>query len=291
MTTRKLIIWNRKGGVGKSTIAVNTAAGFAQLGYTTLLIDTDPQGSASLSIGIPPDDGFYELMCQPHARIGDWVRTADPNRYAANPETESNLFVISSSTMTARVPLDNPSPFRFRRLCREISELFEQINRPLDFIIVDTQPSDSMLDGAIMLAADAVVIPTQCAELSFKGVERAIEQLSEINDEHEEFRTEPIKLAGIVPNMFRQRTLNHRDFLRKLVTNFGADNILYPLPLTTDIESCSTHHISIYAYIAPGEPVVMSFWRLCAEIGMKLGLQPAAQSEQTIQAIEESVNG
>lgn len=249
---KTIVVSNRKGGVGKTTVATHLAAGLATMGLRTALVDTDPQGHSASAFGLPKANGLHTVMTDLAARFADHLYEVPVDRYCPWP-VESNLFLLPSDKRTSRITEDQPSPFRFRRVLRDMADLLD-----LEYVVVDTGPSNSMFDGSVMLAADHYIIVTQCAALSFDGVREAMSELEAANRDVSEYRNDEINLLGIVPNMMRANTNNHRDNIGLLGNQFPG-LVWKPVALRTVWEAAFEYGHLVYSY-APYEVEFHQAW-------------------------------
>ena len=203
---RIIAMCNQKGGVGKTTTAINLASALAGYGRKVLVVDFDPQGALSAGLGVVAHDikTIYDLMVEKDLNVEEvLVKTA-----------VKNLDVIPANIdlSAAEVQLVN-------EVARE--QILARILRPIlgnyDVIIIDCQPSLGLLTVNALTAAHGVLIPLNCEFFALRGVALLIETIEKVRD-----RLNPaIKLDGILATMYDPRTLHAREVVERLYEAFG----------------------------------------------------------------------
>ncbi|MDZ4179543.1 MAG: ParA family protein [Coriobacteriia bacterium] len=188
---RVLAIVNQKGGVGKSTTAVNLSASLGDLGRKTLLIDLDPQGNASSGYGL--NRGQRE-QCIYDALLGDV-----PLEQLIEPVEVEHVFVVPATIQLAGAEIELVSA-----LSREnrLKNIIEPVLGDFDFVIIDCPPSLGLLTINALTAADGLIIPIQCEYYALEGLSKLLDSIrlvrSHLNGSLEVF--------GVVMTMFDVRT-------------------------------------------------------------------------------------
>lgn len=239
-----ITVSNRKGGVGKTTVSTHLAAGLSLLGFNVGLVDTDPQGHCASALGLPKVDSLFYLMTQ-DAKFSDYTFAVPAGAYAL-PEWDEPppLALIPSDKLTALIPnTDGVSVFTFRRMIREFATIYD-----LDYVVIDTSPSNTLFDDSISLATDYYLYVTEVAALSFDGLMEATNELTQTNRDIQEFRDTEIEMMGIIPNKVRASTNNHRDNIKMLASEFGRSAIWSPITLRTVWESAFEYGQLVTAY-------------------------------------------
>jgi chromosome partitioning protein len=166
-----LAISLQKGGVGKTTTAINLGAALAELGFRTLIIDLDPQGNASSGLGIhPPDDA---------PTIADVLRREETLDAIVEPTAEKNLFVAPAPTgqMLAEVEAQLvaemfPQP--------RLKDAIDAVRDDWDYILMDCPPTLGRLTVNAFMAADAILAPVQCQYFALEGLRDLSEVVKQV---------------------------------------------------------------------------------------------------------------
>jgi chromosome partitioning protein len=202
-------IANQKGGVGKTTTAVNVAACIAAAGYETLLVDVDPQGNATVGLGVtrttaPPTPGVYEvLMGEVDAR--DAVRPTGIDRLSMLVSTPD----LAGATM--ELPRLPGSETRLR-------EALEPLRAAYAFIILDCPPSLGPLTVNALVAAERVIVPVQTEYFALEGLAGLLDTLALIQRE----LNPRLTVAGMLLTMHDARTKLAQDVEREVRSHFPA---------------------------------------------------------------------
>jgi chromosome partitioning protein len=198
MTT--IAIANRKGGVGKTTIAIAIATKLAAQDHAVILVDLDSQANATEALSVQPQPAVFK-----------WLAADESPEITVS---DSGLHLLAGNAHTERVNLILSSEGDRGAIHRSLRSL----RRNYKYIILDCPPSLSMIARAAIYAADQVLIPTKAEYLSIAGVRQMMDLLVETRQRFER----KVQLLGIVPNMYRRMTLEHKSGLTDLVAAYGA---------------------------------------------------------------------
>lgn len=185
-----IAIANQKGGVGKTTTAINLAATLAVLEKKVLIIDSDPQANATSGVGVKPDQinmTTYECLTD----------GADPHEAIIQTETP-NLSILPSSIdlVGAEIELVNASEREFR-----MKFLLSQIKDEYDYIFIDCLPSLGLITLNALAAADSIIVPVQCEFFSLEGFGKLKDTINLV----QQSLNPDLKVEGVILSMYDQR--------------------------------------------------------------------------------------
>ncbi len=224
---RKIAIMNQKGGTGKTTTAVNLAAGIAERGIKTLLVDMDPQGSVGVSLGIRGEKGIVDFLsnkaplseCVIPVRKDLDILTADDRLNML----EMELIVSDRNALHMRERFADVYDYRY--------------------IVVDCPPSMSYPGRSVLNLCNEIIIPVSCDYLSFMGTQNIIKSIHYIN----EYLKRDIVIAGILPTFFDIRNRISHLILQDLQKNF-QEKCLSPIRINTRLREAPIHRMSVFEY-------------------------------------------
>jgi chromosome partitioning protein len=204
---RIIALCNQKGGVGKTTSAINLGAALAEYGRRVLLVDFDPQGALSVGLGVAPhqlERTVYNLLMERHLAVHDVVLKTSV--------TGLDLLPSNIDLSAAEVQL-------VTEVAREqaLSRALAPVIGDYDYILIDCQPSLGLLTVNALTAADGVIIPLECEFFSLRGVALLIDTIEKVRE-----RLNPrLALTGILATMYDGRTLHGREVFQRVIEAFG----------------------------------------------------------------------
>lgn len=225
---RKIAVLNQKGGTGKTTTAVNLAAGLANAGQRVLLIDADPQGHCAVSLGVRGNQDFYDVMAD----------GADP--MICKVEARPNLDILSSTEKLAGVEV-----LLARRQTERQTLMRTRLQhlRDYDYVIVDCGPSLSLLNTNVLLYCDELLVPVACDYLSLVGVRHIMRTLGRLKEHF----SHDVKLLGFLPTMYDRRNKISEESVSMLQNRY-PNEVLEPIRINASLKEAPSHRASIYEY-------------------------------------------
>ena len=213
-------IANQKGGVGKTTTAVNLGAALAELDYRVLVIDLDPQGNATTGMGISHrnvEGSIYDVIMN-DAPIDD----------CTEPTTVRNLFVVPATIDLAGAEIELVPAFsRELKLRRALA----QISGSYDFTLIDCPPSLGLLTVNGLAASDDVIVPIQCEYYALEGLGQLLRNVALVKSN----LNPSLDVRGIVLTMYDARTKLAEQVEREVRAHFGAKVYRTVVPRTVRI--------------------------------------------------------
>jgi len=206
---RTIAVANQKGGVGKTTTAVNLGAALAERGQRVLLLDLDPQGHLTINMGVKvPDElgkTIYDLLVDPGVSI---------NEVVADNQSMGVHFI------PANIELAGAESQLMNEIGREgvLKEKLEPVRRRYDFVVIDCPPSLNLLTINAFVASDEVIIPLQCEYFGMKGMQQLLNTVDRVKAK----LNPKLRVAGILPTIFKARTLHSQEVLRAVKDHFGT---------------------------------------------------------------------
>ncbi len=234
-----IAIANQKGGVGKTTTAVNLGCALAQSGQRVLLIDLDPQGNATSSFGLQEIEGesLYEPLLG-QAAIADKVL---PTRLAGLFLIPADLDLAGAEIEIAR--MDN----HLTRLTETLAPFRADVT--FDFILLDCPPSLGILMTNALAAADEILTPIQCEFFALEGLVKIVRVVEQIRNSG---ANDAVEIGGIVMTMFDGRTNLSGQVVAEVREHFGERVYETVIPRTVRLSEAPSFGQSIFEYAPRG---------------------------------------
>jgi chromosome partitioning protein len=245
-----IAIANQKGGVGKTTTAINLSAGLALAGKRVLLIDLDPQGNSSLSFLDPLniEHSVYELLTENHLSFSDVIK----------PTTLQGLDMLPSRISLAKFESkligEFDAPFRLK-------DRMEGVSKTYDYIVIDTPPTLGLITVNALVASDYLIIPIQPSYFALEGTDDLLETVEKVKA-----RPNPnLQVLGVVITLHDKRTTLAKDILEQIKQVFGDKVFQTVISKSVRLEESPAYKESIFTF-APQSSGAVEYSSLCQEV-------------------------
>ena len=244
-------IANQKGGVGKTTTAINLAAALSLRGKQTLLIDLDPQGNSTLSF-IERETltvSAYEAFANPDCTLSDVIVPAD---------RQENLSLvparISLAKLEARLVGELDAHFRLKDLLAPLAKQYP-------YVVIDCPPTLGLLTVNALVAASHLLIPIQSSYFALEGTDDLLDTIEKVRT-----RANPrLEILGVLITMLDRRTSLGRDIQKQINKVFGKKVFRTVISKNVRLEESPASRESIFSY-APGSKGASDYYSLCEEV-------------------------
>ncbi|MCD9199030.1 ParA family protein [Aeromicrobium wangtongii] len=216
IVTTTIAVTNQKGGVGKTTTVVSLGAALVEAGQRVLLVDVDPQGSLTFSLGIDPEDLDVTV-----GQVLLGTKQADD----AIVITDDGMHLLP-----ANITLTQAEESLVGRTGREqrLRVALDKIADDYDWILIDCPPTLGVLTVGALSAAQRVLIPLQAETLSHRGVGQLLDTIHDVR----QFINPKLEIWGVLPTMFDGRTKHAQNVLQAIGDTYGLPVVTPPIPKT-----------------------------------------------------------
>ena len=230
---RIIAIANQKGGVGKTTTAINLGAGLARMGYSVLLIDLDPQGNSTVGLGVELGQQ-QNTACE--VMLGECGLAE-----AILPLEQNNLSLVPSNVDLAAADVQLMQQDSREAMLRKA---LYGIEEQYQFVLVDCPPSLSLLTVNALTAADSVLIPIQCEYFALEGLTALLDTVDQIQASV----NSELEIEGLVRTMFDIRNNLSNEVSKQLIEHFGEKVYRTVVPRNVRVAEAPSHGQSVLDY-------------------------------------------
>ena len=254
---RVIAIANQKGGVGKTSVTTNLGVGLAMSGKKVLVIDADPQGNLTSSLGIDNADEIENTLASFIEReINE--NPIEPKEYILSNEEGVDI-------MPCNIKLAGMDYMIMNALSREhlLDSFVSSVRDNYDFILIDCSPSLNLMTINVLTASDSVIIPVEASYLSMAGLQQLLDSIGSAKRK----LNKKLTVEGIVINKVNTRTNHEKDIIDKLREAYGSMINVFDvmIPESVRAKECTAFGISIYKHDPKGK-VAKAFEELTGEV-------------------------
>lgn len=246
-----IAIANQKGGVGKTTTALNLSAAMALMGKNTLLVDTDPQANSSLSFVVHPhqyEKSLYDAMIDQEANIEDIIVKSTV------PGLDVAISRISMAKLEPTLLGEIDGHFRLK-------DALEPVRKKYEFIFIDTAPTLGIITLNSLVASDAIVIPIQSSYLCLEGTDDLLDTIERVK----RVANPNLFVLGVLVTLHDKRTNIAKDVLQRIKKAFGRKVFRTVISKSVKLEESPAYRESIFTF-APHSVGSIQYKQVAKEI-------------------------
>ncbi len=245
-----IAIINQKGGVGKSTTAINLAAALGDLGKRVLVVDFDPQGNATSGFGVDKD--------QLEADVYESLMNSVPLPKVVVPSPVEHVDVAPATIQLAGAEIELVSVMARESVLRYV---LEPVREQYDYVFIDCPPSLGLLTVNSLVAADSLLIPIQCEFYALEGLSKLLESMRMVKG-----RLNPsLGVFGVVMTMFDARTTLSKQVVEEVRDYFGDKVFQSVIPRNIKLSEAPSHGLPVNLY-APSSKGAVAYDMLAKEV-------------------------
>jgi chromosome partitioning protein len=260
LKTRVFTVANQKGGVGKTTTAVNIAAALAMGGLKVLVIDLDPQGNACTALGIDREnlEGMYEVL------VNDLPLMEVVQKVAGFPHLECAPADVSLAGAEINMVSFVSREGRLKLALDKFLTQRETQGSRIDYVIIDCPPSLGLLTVNALTSAEEVLVPIQCEYYSLEGLTLLLKTLEQVK----QMLNQRVRISTIVLTMFDSRTRLANDVANSVRQHFPNELIDIPIPRAVRVSEAPSFNQTVMTYDA-SSPGAIAYMGVAREIARR----------------------